>query len=86
VVISAPSTGIWRNADVFADVESLPTYWRKWFGGTTGDRVQETNDLYSYLGWVVLASVDEQAMKADYRQIKEWERHILIDRTPQDMS
>lgn len=86
VVISAPRAGIWRNAEVFADVESLPTYWRKWFGATTGDRVQETNDLYSYLGWVVLASVDEQAMRADYRQIKEWERQIQIEPTEPVMS
>jgi hypothetical protein len=79
VVISAPRSGIWRNAEIFADVEALPTYWAKWFGGGTGDAVQETTDIYSYLGWVVLASADEAAVRADYRQIKQWENQIRVD-------
>jgi biotin carboxylase len=83
VVISAPDTGIWRNAEIFANVESLGTYWAKWFGGGTGDRVQATTDIYTYLGWVVLASPDPDAVDADYRHIKELERQIKIDpRTP----
>ena len=80
VVISAPISGIWRNAEIFANVDALGTYWKKWFGGGTGDYVRQTDDIYTYLGWVVLASPDEQAVRADYRRIKDLERQIGIER------
>jgi biotin carboxylase len=79
VVISAPCTGIWRNAEIFADVGSLPTYHAEHFVGGTGDLVKETTDLVSYLGWVVLVSSDQEAVAADYRRIKELERQIQVD-------
>lgn len=79
VVISAPISGIWRNAEIFANVDTLGTYWKKWFGGGTGDYVRQTDDIYTYLGWVVLASPDEQAVRADYRRIKDLERQIRIE-------
>jgi biotin carboxylase len=79
VVVSAPVSGIWRNAEIFADVDSLGTFWKKWFGGGTGDYVRQTNDIYTFLGWVVLASPDEQAMRADYQAIKDLERQIVIE-------
>jgi biotin carboxylase len=79
VVISAPRTGIWRNAEVFDGVDELKTFWAKWFAGGTGDRVQATDDIYTYLGWVVLASKDADAVEADYRHIKELERQIVVE-------
>lgn len=79
VVISAPIDGIWRNAELFDAVDSLGTFYRKWFGGGTGDWFAQTNDIYTYMGWVVLASTDEQAMRADYRRIKDIERQIVIE-------
>jgi biotin carboxylase len=79
VVISAPQAGIWRNAEIFDDVGSLATYHQKWFRGGTGDLVPATEDLYTYLGWVVLASVDNEAIAADYRRIKDLEKLIRID-------
>jgi hypothetical protein len=79
VVISAPVSGIWRNAEIFANVDSLGTFWKKWFGGGTGDYVRQTDDIYTYLGWVVLASPDEPAVRADYRRIKDLERQIIIE-------
>jgi hypothetical protein len=67
---------------IFGEVESLPTFWKKWFGGGTGDHVRQTDDIYTFLGWVVLASPDEQAMRADYQAIKDLERQIIIDPRP----
>ncbi len=78
-VISAPRSGIWRNAEIFAEIESLPTYWKKWFRGGTGDLVPQTDDTFTWLGWVVLASPDQRAVAEDYRHIKELERRIEID-------
>jgi ATP-grasp domain len=79
VVINAPISGIWRNAELFADVDSLPTFWKKWFGGGTGDYFVQSDDIYTYMGWVVLASPDEGAMRADYRRLKDLERQIIIE-------
>jgi biotin carboxylase len=79
VVISSPRTGIWRNAEIFDGVEELKTFWAKWFGGATGDRVQATTDIYTYLGWVVLAGEDAAAVDADYRHIKALEQQIVVE-------
>lgn len=78
-VISAPRAGIWRNAEIFSDVESLPTYWKKWFRSGTGGLVPRTDDTFTWLGWVVLASPDRRAVAADYQRIKELERQIEIE-------
>jgi hypothetical protein len=79
VVISAPRQGIWRNAEIFADVDSLPTFHVKHFYFGTGDEVPAPAGLSSMLGWVVLASTDHEAMEADYRRIKNLERRVEVD-------
>jgi biotin carboxylase len=77
--ISAPQAGIWRNAEVFAEVESLPTFHAKNFPFGTGDTVAATEDIYTYLAWVILASADPAAVQADHRRLAEMERQIRID-------
>ena len=79
VVISAPRAGIWRNADIFADVDSLATFWTKHFYHGAGDLVPAAASMTSFLGWVVLASPDQAAIEADYQRIKDLERQIQID-------
>lgn len=82
VVITAPNEGIWRNAELFDDVGSLATYWKKHFYHSTGDRVPAPAGLSSMLGWVVLAAPDRAAMEADYHRIKELERRIQVEVVP----
>jgi len=79
VVITAPHAGIWRNQEIFADVDSLDTFWMKHFYYSSGDEVPAPAGLSSMLGWVVLATEDKAAMDADYRRIKDLERRILVD-------
>ncbi|MDQ2835962.1 MAG: ATP-grasp domain-containing protein [Actinomycetota bacterium] len=79
VVISAPRAGIWRNAEIFAAVDSLETFHMKHFYFATGDVVPPATGLSSMLGWVVLASPDRAAFEADYRRIKEIERQLDVD-------
>jgi biotin carboxylase len=79
VVVNAPHAGVWRNAEIFADVASLPTYHVERFYFGTGDRVPAPAGFASFLGWVVLASTDRAAMEADYRHIKDLERRIEVD-------
>jgi biotin carboxylase len=84
VVITAPHHGVWRNADLFDDVESLDTFWKKSFRFGTGDRVPAPAGLSSMLGWVVLSAPDRASMEADYRRLKELERRIAVTPTPSE--
>jgi hypothetical protein len=78
VFISAPRAGVWHNAEIFDGVDTLPTYHAKSFLHGTGDEVPVTEDLFSFLGWVVLAGHDEEAIDTDYRVIRDLERRIVI--------
>lgn len=76
VVVSAQSAGTWLNPEIFADVDSLATFYAKHFADA--GEVAATDDIYTMLGWVVLASPDRAAVDADYRRIKELERQVDI--------
>ncbi|HEY3631836.1 MAG TPA: ATP-grasp domain-containing protein [Jatrophihabitantaceae bacterium] len=82
VVINSPYAGVWRNSDLFDDVETLRTYWMKQFYFGTGDVVPAAASLATMLGWVVLAHDDEDAVMADYRQLKALESQIVVDAIP----
>ena len=77
--ISAPNAGIFRNEEVFDGVEDLPTFWAKNFPFHNGDRVNATEDIFTYLAWVILSSTDAEAVEADYRWVRGRERQIRID-------
>ncbi len=77
--LSAPTTGVWTNAEVFAGVPALETLYDSHFVYGTGDVVPETVDLLTYLGWVILAAADPDAIEADYRRLKEMEARIRIE-------
>lgn len=79
VFLSAPRAGRWRNAEIFDRVDELPTFYRKHFPFGTGDLVPATDDLTTFLAWVVLAGPDPAAIEADVRHLKALERHIDID-------
>ncbi len=79
VFISAEHAGIWRNAEIFDEIEQLPTYVAKNFPKGTGDWVESTDDLSSFLAWVTLAGPTEEAINVDYRRVKEIEAQIVID-------
>lgn len=78
VVISSPRAGVWRNAELFDEVDALPTFHVKHFYHRTGDTVPAPAGLSTMLGWVVLASTDHDALLADYRRIRELERAVLV--------
>ncbi|MDQ2837263.1 MAG: ATP-grasp domain-containing protein [Actinomycetota bacterium] len=79
VFVSAPHAGIWRNAEIFDELEQLPTYVDKNFPKGTGDYVESTDDLSSFLAWVTLVAPDAEAINVDYRRVKELEAQIVIE-------
>lgn len=82
VVLSAPRAGVWRNAELFDEVDALPTFHVKHFYYGTGDRVPAPAGLSTMLGWVVLAAdadaAGHDAMQADYRRIRALERAVRV--------
>ncbi len=82
VVLSAPRAGVWTNADVFDEVDALPTFHVKHFYYGTGDAVPAPAGLSTMLGWVVLAAdasaAGHEAMQADYRRIRALERAVSV--------
>jgi biotin carboxylase len=77
--ISAPNAGTFRNEEVFDGIDDLPTFWAKNFPFHNGDRVAATEDIYTYLAWVILSSTDPGAIEADYRWVREREALVRID-------
>lgn len=82
VVINAPRAGIWCNAELFDNVDSLPTFHAKGFDYRTGDLVPAAEGLATVLGWVVLATTDKAAQLRDYRALKELEKQIAVKPAP----
>lgn len=79
VVVNAPHAGIWRNAEIFANVGSLASYHLDKFYYRSGDMVPAPAGFASFLGWVGLASADRGTIEADYRSIKDLERQIQVE-------
>ncbi len=78
VFVSSPRAGVWCNAEIFAGLEELSTFHSKHLPFGTGDLVPATEDLFTALGWVILAGPDAAAVDADVRRIKALERQIQI--------
>lgn len=85
VFISSPATGIWRNGDIFDGVDELPTFVDKHFQHRGGDLVPASDDLVTYLAWVILAGPDPAQIEADYQHIKAIESRIEIERVVQEV-
>lgn len=79
VFVSAHAAGVWRNGEVFDGVEKLPTFWAKNFPHATGAAVPLTENILTFLGWVILAGTDEAQVEADYREVKAREARVVID-------
>jgi biotin carboxylase len=77
--LSAPRPGVFRNGDVFDAAREFPTYNSEKFFFGTGDVVPATDDIFTPLGWVILADPDEDAVERDYARLKELERQVVID-------
>ncbi|GAA2343144.1 ATP-grasp domain-containing protein [Dactylosporangium salmoneum] len=82
VFISSPAAGIWRNGDIFDGVDALPSFIAKHFPFGTGDPVPASDDLVTFLAWVILAGPDADQIEADYQHIRAIESRIDIERVP----
>lgn len=79
VFLVAPASGVLANAEVLDAAAALPTHYRSVLPMRTGDRVRETSDLFTALGFVVLASEHREAVLDDYHAVKAIERAVVIE-------
>ena len=84
VFISSPHAGIWRNAEIFDELEQLPSFVNRFFWYGTGDWVPATEDISSALAWVTFAAPTVEEINRDYRRLKELEAQIMIEPVPTD--
>ena len=68
-----------KDYSLAAVEQELPTFWAKNFPFHNGDRVKATEDIFTYLAWVILSSTDPDAVETDYRWVREREAQIRID-------
>jgi hypothetical protein len=80
VFISSPAAGIWRNGDIFDGVDALPSFVAKHFPFGSGDLVPASDDLVTFLAWVILAGPDPEQIEADYQHIRAIESRIEIEK------
>lgn len=79
VFLISHQTGIVTNVDVFEQAADLPTHYKSVLPVHNGDRIEETRDLFTGLGFIVLASEDRDAVVRDYDAIKALERSVRVE-------
>lgn len=80
VWLSAPSGGTMTNVEVLEECRGLETFQRMGCPYRNGSRVTRTEDLFTSMGWVILAGSEQSAVDADTQRVKEIETKVVIDR------
>jgi biotin carboxylase len=78
VTLSAARGGVLRNPEVLAALRALPTACMASLPHQAGDTVAATQDLFTLLGWVLLADEDTAAVERDYQLIRAAEQQVVI--------
>ena len=81
VCLSAARAGRLDNAELLAGAADLPTARAVHLPHRTGEIVPVTADLFTSLGWVLLAAEDRAAVEADHARLRELERQLVISPT-----
>ncbi|SDN31959.1 ATP-grasp domain-containing protein [Allokutzneria albata] len=80
VYLSAPDSGVLRNADRLNQLwELLPTLHKVVIPHRNGSRVTRTEDLWTSLGHVFLVSEDPDAVAADEALLREIEAELRVE-------
>ncbi|GGU41731.1 ATP-grasp domain-containing protein [Lentzea flava] len=79
VYLSSPAAGELRNAERLDELESLlPSFQRAVLPYREGSAVPRTEDLWTSLGYVVLATTDLAQMKRDEALVREIEAGLIV--------
>ncbi|MCY1018664.1 ATP-grasp domain-containing protein [Pyxidicoccus sp. MSG2] len=75
-------SGVVRNAEILGRIRELPSFHDAAIGVRTGDRVTETSDLFTSLGFVALLHESGEVVLRDYLAVKELEQQLEIEPLP----
>jgi hypothetical protein len=81
ISLSVERAGVLRGAAALDAIRDLPTVSAVSLPHRDGETVPATVDLFTLLGWVVLASADAEAIRADHERIREIERSVVVEPT-----
>jgi biotin carboxylase len=76
--LSAPATGILADTSGLRAIADLPTCHRLQLAAGTGDRVEQTTDLFTSLGFAILAGGSAAEVAADYAVVREREARVGV--------
>jgi biotin carboxylase len=79
VYLSSPAAGILNSGGRLDRLAELPTFHQSLLAYRDGDVVPRTEDLWTSLGYLVLAGPSAAAMEADERTIREVEAALTIE-------
>ncbi|WP_018353154.1 ATP-grasp domain-containing protein [Longispora albida] len=79
--VSADAHGVWKNAELFDGLKNgeVPAYFEDGIAYKTGDVVPLTVDLFTPIGWIILAAPTMADIERDYKWIKDKESQIIIE-------
>ncbi|MBA0053309.1 ATP-grasp domain-containing protein [Streptomyces sp. AJS327] len=80
--LSAPHAGTLRGGTVLDEARELPTFQRLGRAYPDGAHVPRTEDLFTSLGWVLLAGDTESAVDADTAAVRDIESRLPIEPSP----
>ena len=79
VFLVAHADGILRDADPLLRAAELPSHFRSVIRAEPGQPVAASRDLFTALGFVVLAHEDAGQVTEDLSRIKAYEAQLTID-------
>lgn len=81
VFLMAHSTGVVRNAEIYDEARTLPSYHSPVHLVGTGDHVDASTDLFATMtmGYIILAHESSEQIAADRKAIRELEKQLIIE-------
>ncbi|MFD5162189.1 ATP-grasp domain-containing protein [Streptomyces hawaiiensis] len=79
--LSSPHPGTLADVEALDALQALPTFQRLGLPYRNGEQVPRTEDLFTSLGWVILAGPDRDALDADTARVREIETRVTVTPT-----
>jgi biotin carboxylase len=76
--LSSPDAGTLADVEGLDALQDLPTFQRRGLPYRNGDQVPRTEDLFTSLGWVILAGPSQDALDTDTARVRELEKRVTV--------
>jgi rod shape-determining protein MreB len=76
--LSSPDAGTLADVEALDALQDLPTFQRLGLPYRNGDQGPRTEDLFTSLGWVILAGPSQDALDTDTARVRELEKRVTV--------